>query len=201
MGCVPICLATPPTIASADGHVWCIVMAAKWRRSAVLLAIAGIGAAAALVLFDSHPAAPPRPVANHAFGPASAPLQPATVWAAGDGADGGGNAKALARRIAAAKPDRLLYLGDVYPTGTAAAFRKNYTPVYGALAPRTAPTPGNHEWDQRSQGYDRYWRSATGAPTPPWYTLRIGGWQLLSLNSEAPHDRRSAQLRWLPPAA
>lgn len=38
----------------------------------------------------------------------------------------------------------------------------------------------------------------TRAPTPPWYAFTIGGWRVVSLNSEAPHDAGSAQLRWLP---
>src|SRR5918992_2903243 len=60
----------------------------------------------------------------------------AEVWAVGDGADGGKRAKALARRIAARRPDRLLYLGDVYEHGSREEFRRNYAPVYGSLASR-----------------------------------------------------------------
>jgi hypothetical protein len=69
--------------------------------------------------------------------------------------------------------------------------------VYGRLATRTAPTPGNHEWPNHLQGYDRYWRTVTDQLTPPWYAFRLGDWQLISLNSEAPHGASSAQLRWL----
>jgi len=32
---------------------------------------------------------------------------------------------------------------------------------------------------------------------PSYYSFRVGGWELLSLNSEARHDEGSPQLRWL----
>lgn len=168
-----------------------------WGRWAVPIAVAISAGVGAFLVLNGGPAPPPKPVPNRAFRSARAPLRPATVWAVGDGADGGGDAKALARSISAADPDRLLYLGDVYPEGAASAFAGSYEPVYGTLAPRTDPTPGNHDWPQHPRGYDRYWRSVSGAPTPPWYSLRIGGWELLSLDSEAPHGQQSPQLRWL----
>lgn len=130
----------------------------------------------------------------------------AVVWAVGDGADGGAVAKRVAARIAAGRVDRLLYLGDVYGSGplgwlrgdgTASDFRAGYDAVYGALAARTAPTPGNHEWPRRGEGYLPYWADVHGGPTPAFYAFRLAGWQLLSLNSQAPHGPRSPQLRWL----
>jgi hypothetical protein len=119
------------------------------------------------------------------------------VWAVGDGADGGPAGKAVAARIAADRPARLLYLGDVYEEGTAEEFESSYDSVYGELAERTEPTPGNHEWPTRAEGYEPYWRRVKGRPIAPWYASRAGGWRLLSLNTEAPHDAGSPQLRWL----
>lgn len=165
-----------------------------WLGLATLLVV-GITYAAIALARRSAP--PPRPVANRAFRTAIRPDAPATVWAVGDGADGGAAARAVARRIAAGRPDRVLFLGDVYPDGTASDFRGGFRSVYGSLARRTAPTPGNHDWPNHDVGYDPYWRSVTGAATPPWYAFRVGGWEVLSLNSEAPHGADSAQLRWL----
>ncbi len=162
-----------------------------------LVAIVALGAVGVLVYASTRDAPPPRPVANHAFGSARSPNAPAVVWAVGDGADGSAGAKRVARRIAGGRPDRVLYLGDVYESGSARDFRENYASVYGRLAAITAPAPGNHDWPSHPDGYDRYWRARTGAPTPPWYSFRIGGWRVISLNSEAPHGPGSAQVRWL----
>lgn len=169
-------------------------------RPARRIIVASIVALAALGsrvygLWTSPP--PPVPVANHAFLPAAEPAAPATVWAVGDGADGGPAARRVADLIRRGRAARMLYLGDVYERGSPSEFQHGFSAVYGRLAARTAPTPGNHDWPAHLDGYDPYWQQVTGAPTPPWYALRIGGWQLLSLNSEAPHEAGTPQLRWL----
>jgi hypothetical protein len=119
------------------------------------------------------------------------------VWAVGDGPDGGPGAAAVARLITKSKPDRVLYLGDVYERGTAREFAQNFDPAYGAIAGRIAPTPGNHDWPQHADGYDPYWQRTHGKAVPEYYSFRSGGWQLISLNSEIDHDPGSAQLAWL----
>lgn len=145
---------------------------ARWLVALVLLVPLVVGALA----FGLPRTAPPAgPVPNRAFTSPATPDAPAVVWAVGDGADGGADARAVARRIAAGRADRLLYLGDVCEHGSAADFRTNYASTFGPLADVTAPTPGNHEWPAHLEGYDPYWRTRTGAPTPPWYAFQIGG--------------------------
>ena len=171
--------------------------ARRWVGVSGVVALAGCGHAT-----DHAPARAP-----HGAFVASSGRAPATVWAVGDGADGGPDAKAVAGLIARGRPDRLLYLGDVYggtgllrglhADGSAKDYATRYAPVYGSLAARTAPTPGNHEWPQRSDGYDPYWRRILGGPPPAYYAFAQAGWQILSLDSEVPHDPRSAQVRWL----
>jgi hypothetical protein len=119
----------------------------------------------------------------------------AVVWAVGDGADDSAVARRLARRIERDRPDALLYLGDVYPSGSARDYARNYEPVYGRLAPITWPTMGNHEWANRRTGYIPYWRRYGRARR--WYRLALGGWELIGLNSQEPHEAGSRQLRWL----
>lgn len=169
---------------------------ARWKILVAVIVLAAVIVAAVAVAVTRRDAPPAHPVPNHAFGSVTGDNR-ATVWAVGDGADGSTDAKALARRIAAARPDRVLYLGDVYPAGSAQDFATHFQPVYDRLVGRMAPTPGNHEWPNHLSGYDPYWRRITGAATPPWYAFRAGGWQFLSLNSEAAHDPHSRQLRWL----
>ena len=77
--------------------------------------------------------------------------------------------------------------GDVYETGTAEEFRRWYHPRFGRLARITDPTIGNHEWANRFQGYYRYWYGRKGRRLPPWFKTQIAGWEILSLNSQAPH--------------
>lgn len=164
----------------------------RWSYTLTLVVLAVI---VGFVALHRGPAPPPVAVANHAFG-SSSPA-PATIWAVGDGADGGARAKRLVARIVAERPARLLYLGDVYERGTAADFAANYATTYGRLARLTAPTPGNHDWPAHPDGYDPYWAKVTGAATPPWYAFGVAGWEILSLNSEAPHGQGSAQVDWL----
>ncbi len=119
------------------------------------------------------------------------------IWAVGDGADGGSEGKQVARMIRADRPDRFLYLGDVYETGTASEFRDNYSPVFGRLDRITSPTPGNHEWPNRRTGYFPYWGRAKGRAQPSYYRYGLAGWEIVSLNSETAHRGGSRQQRWL----
>jgi len=121
----------------------------------------------------------------------------AVVWAVGDGADGGSAADSVVSLIRRSDPDRLLYLGDVYEYGTAEEFRDYYAPSWGKLAKITAPTPGNHDWPNHREGYDPYWKSIRGRTFPSWYSLREGGWKIISVNSETDHRSGSPQVRWL----
>ena len=141
-----------------------------------------------------------HPRAGEADRPFVADLPPdhARLWAVGDSADG----SRRARRLAGAIPDAgdleaFLYLGDVYSDGSARDFLRNYEPLYGRLKEVTAPTPGNHEWDNRALGYVPYWSRVRGVPAPAWYAFRAAGWLVLSLNSEVPCQPGSAQHDWL----
>jgi hypothetical protein len=118
-----------------------------------------------------------------------------TVWAVGDGADSTTRDDAVAAMVEQRSPDAFLYLGDVYEDGTAAEYAANYATGFGRMKPITYPTPGNHEWGKRAEGYDTYWGSRF--TSPHYYSFDLGGWHLISLNSEEPHEAGSAQLDWL----
>jgi hypothetical protein len=110
------------------------------------------------------------------------------VYALGDGADGSATSRDLANYVIARSPDRFFYLGDVYETGTAAEFTNNYEPLYGALAARTDPVIGNHEYGNRSTGYYPYWmnkRSWTQEQAKHRsYVDAASGWQVIAYSSE-----------------
>lgn len=122
------------------------------------------------------------------------PARSAVVWALGDGADGSAGAGALGQRLSSPRPDRFLYLGDVYEDGTAEQFQSNYAPAYGALRAVTLPTPGNHDWPNHSTGYDPYF-GAAAAPGRHFQAVELAGWKIVSVNSEDPQS--PAQLRFL----
>ena len=174
-----------------------------WRVVAAL--VAAVAAIVVLLAIAPWESAPPVRAPDGAF-VASGPAGRAVVWAVGDGPDGGRDAEAVAALVRSGRPDRFLYLGDIYGPaitaslrgdGTARDYRTRYAPLYGALAERTAPTPGNHEWPQRGDGYEPYWRRAIGRAVPAYYSFTVAGWKLLSLNSEAPHGAGSPQVKWL----
>jgi acid phosphatase type 7 len=125
----------------------------------------------------------------------SRPRALSIVWAIGDGADGGPDSRSVAAMVAGHRVDRVLYLGDVYETGTASEFQANYDSAYHRFDPITAPTIGNHEWPNIGTGYVPYWTAVRGAPPPLWYSFAASGWQLISLNSNVPTS--ADQLAWL----
>ncbi len=120
-----------------------------------------------------------------------------TVWALGDAAAGTTAAERVARLIQWARPDVLLYLGDVYPSGGWNDFESRYAPLYGGLVGRTLPTPGNHDWPHAREGYLPWWRARFGHRMPAYYARRVGGWRIFSLNSELRGDAMTRQVRWL----
>jgi hypothetical protein len=145
-------------------------------RHAVLLALVALAAALA----------PARPAAAQ------------TIWAVGDGADSGTEDDDLAGRIQGSGVDRLLYLGDVYETGTALEYANYYDPGFGRMKAITSPTPGNHEWDNRAQGYDPYWGPGVLQPDGGhYYSFDLGGFHFVSLNSEENTATGSPQANWL----
>lgn len=127
----------------------------------------------------------------------SAGQRPAEVWAVGDGADAHLAGDDVTRLIKRSQPDRVLYLGDVYENGTAEEFAQHYAPTFGRFAKITAPSLGNHEAPNLGQGYEPYWSEVHGTTPPSFYSFRLAGWEILSLNSEVDYGPDSAQVRWI----
>jgi hypothetical protein len=143
----------------------------------------------------------------------TAPPPGVIVWAVGNGADANGRGSAVARLVTRGRPARFLYLGGVFPTGVLRDFTRGYAQAFGRLAAFTAPTVGQPEYRNRGLGYDPYWKAVSQAADKPaiasfakeaakdgppaYYTFKIGGWDILALDSEGAHDKGSKQVKWL----
>jgi predicted phosphodiesterase len=128
-------------------------------------------------------------------GESSAPSGQATViWAVGDGGVPNDPSRDVVQLMTDDDPDHVIYLGDVYETGTKEEF-ETFGTVWGSLLKRTWPTPGNHDWAEHRAGYDPFWAAVRGQPLPFTYKRRVAGWEIVAANSETPDD--AAQRRWL----
>jgi hypothetical protein len=111
---------------------------------------------------------------------------PATLLAAGDIADCGTAKDAETAALAEFPPDgTVAALGDLaYESGTPDEFNNCYHPTWGRFKDRTRPSPGNHEYaTPGAAGYFAYWGAVAGNPGQGWYSYDLGGWHLVSLNS------------------
>ena len=132
-----------------------------------------------------------------------------TVYAAGDIAycdkkpamlsDANDTAKLIEAGLAASPDASVLLLGDnVYQKGTAREFRDCYAPTWGRFKARTLPAPGNHEYyTPGATGYFDYFGSAAGPGRLGYYSVELGAWHVVSLNSNLSGAAQQAQLDWL----
>jgi hypothetical protein len=118
------------------------------------------------------------------------------LWAVGDLGEGA-LGQSSADLVASRPMEYLLYLGDVYPSGTASDFADNYDPTFGQFSAKTVPAIGNHEHPNRASGFDPYWTAQRGSPPPPYFSFAASGWQFIVLNSEISTGVGSAQHTWL----
>jgi PKD repeat protein len=90
-------------------------------------------------------------------------------------------------------------LGDnAYPDGTASDFSDCYAASWGRFKDRTRPAPGNHDYHSTgAPGYFGYYGALAGPPGRGYYSYDLGGWHILSLNSEIDAGATSLQADWL----
>lgn len=107
----------------------------------------------------------------------------------------------LGRRLLDANPDAIvLALGDnAYNRGREQEYADYYDPIWGFAKDRTWACAGNH--DYRTGGAAPYFKyfgeSRAGTCRVSYFSFDLGGWHIVSLNSEVEQDRDSPQLRWL----
>ena len=134
---------------------------------------------------------------------------PVTVYAAGDIADcryrlpesSGAAATAFLvdAGLAASPAARVLTLGDhTYPVGLPAEFSDCYQPTWGRFRERTLPTPGNHEYyTPGAPGYYAYFGASAAQEQGGYYSVQLGKWHVISINSTLRGAAFDAQLAWL----
>jgi hypothetical protein len=124
------------------------------------------------------------------------PGSPFVLAAVGDGAGGLPGADAVGDLITGWDPNMLLYLGDVYNSGTYVEFYNYYEPTLGNLKEITNPVPGNHEAGGAGfQGYFEYWDTHTH-----YYSTGAAGWRLIGIDNTEVYrqtERGDPQFDWL----
>src|SRR5262245_33037646 len=112
-------------------------------------------------------------------------------------------ANAVEKVIEAADPTAVLALGDEqYDVGRLKAFQQSYARSWGQQLDRTYAVPGNHEYylSSTANGYFTYFGAHAGPTRNGWYTVRLGDWRLIALNSNCDFVRcvaGSRQYTWL----
>ncbi|MEV0457259.1 metallophosphoesterase family protein [Catellatospora methionotrophica] len=156
------------------------------RRAPIAVLLAAVMAAATLVLTS---------------GPGAAPAANVLVGAGDIGSCTSRGDKATAKLLDDI-PGTVFTLGDnAYMDGSAAQFRRCYTPYWGRHRARTRPVLGNH--DLRTDGgspYYDYFGTLAGSRGEGWYSYRVNGWQVVVLNSACDAvgcAADSPQGRWL----
>ena len=96
-------------------------------------------------------------------------------------------------------PGMVFTTGDnAYPTGSLADFETCYAPSWGRHLARTRPSPGNHDYETPdASGYFTYFGSLAGPGGRGYYSFDLGGWHIVSLNSNVSMQAGSPQEQWL----
>ena len=121
----------------------------------------------------------------------------------GAGASDRCHMRATGQLAADLDPAAVLLLGDIqYESGTLEALRRSFDPAWGMLKPRMRPAVGNHEYvTSGAASYFAYFGAVAGKPDQGYYSFDLGGWHLISLNSNCAKvggcAAASPQLEWL----
>jgi acid phosphatase type 7 len=116
--------------------------------------------------------------------------------------------------------DHVLALGDLqYHCGSKVAFQESYDRSWGRVKDKTLPVPGNHEYiaendepeagartgceasNEGAAGYFDYFGAVAGDPAKGYYSVDVGAWHLVALNSNCSKvggcEADSPQVQWL----
>ncbi|MEW5943971.1 MAG: metallophosphoesterase [Pseudomonadota bacterium] len=137
---------------------------------------------------------------NGFAGQAGGNAQPESVLlAAGDIAQCGVPGAALTAALIEKTPGVVLAVGDLaYPKGSSRDFERCFAPTWGKFKERILPAPGNHEYlTPGAAGYFEYFGNRAGEAGKSFYSVDLGQWHIVSLDSNIDAGPGSDQLRWL----
>ena len=110
-----------------------------------------------------------------------------------------------ANLIVGLNPTAAFASGDnVYNSGTLAQYNERYDPNWGRFKELTLPVPGNHEyWTSGAAGYFDYFNGVgeqfgpAGERGNGWWSVDVGDWHVIGLNTRSNGTSSTAQLAWL----
>lgn len=175
----------------------------RFSRALAFIALAATAVACAACSRSSSSLAPSASGQAPGAFPAPVPVPtagaPDTVIAgAGDIARCGSEGAEATAKLLDRMPGFVYLLGDnAYPGGTAEQYANCFGPTWGRHRSRTYPTPGNHDWDAGTGApYFAYFGVAAGPAGMGYYSVDLGGWHILSLNSNVAAQAGSPQYEW-----
>jgi hypothetical protein len=174
------------------------VLSSTTRRLGLAVALTLVAGPLAVACASAPPADRPDAATLGSEGAKAVPSH--VVAAAGDISPRGlGQQRGTARLVERIDPPQVLALGDLqYPRGAYADFRTYYDPTWGRFKARTLPSAGNHEYlTEDAAGYFRYFGDAARSHGHSYYSTKLGGWRLISLDSNIARGNTSPQVRWL----
>ncbi|MFF9980991.1 RICIN domain-containing protein [Streptomyces erythrochromogenes] len=104
--------------------------------------------------------------------------------------------------VSAMSPAAVITAGDnAYESGKLSEFNGSYDKNWGKFNSIVHPSPGNHEYKTSgAKGYFDYYQGKgvkTGDRDKGYYSVDVGDWHLVSLNSNVSTGAGSAQEKWL----
>lgn len=148
-------------------------------------------------------AAPVSPSPTATIAPTPAGQAAVTLVGAGDIAVCTSDADEATATLLDDIPGTVFTAGDnAYEDGTAQQFSDCYAATWGRHLARTLPSAGNHDHHTKDlAGYVGYFGARAGSPGQSWYSVDLGAWHVIVLDSECSKvggcDPDSPQGRWL----
>src|SRR5688572_4958887 len=121
------------------------------------------------------------------------------ILIAGDIGEEGGSISATAELLDRVPGALVFALGDnAYDSGTTHELNEHFKPSWGRFKDRMWTCPGNHDYrSAEALPHYQFFGERAGPDKLGYYSLNVGAWHLVCLNSEIKRNAQSDQIRWL----